>query len=114
MLYGFLAREALRCGEALALRWSDLDLERGAVKLDTNKTDNPRAWALAPGVAPAHQRFRPDGAEPGDLVFNLLNADRLGQSSGWTLRQPRLTARSCSSAARLAYPSACTTCARRS
>jgi integrase len=29
--------------EALAMRWSDLDLERGAARLDKNRTDDPRA-----------------------------------------------------------------------
>lgn len=50
MVYGILAREGLRKGELMALRWDDLDLERGSVRLDANKTDDPRAWALHPGV----------------------------------------------------------------
>lgn len=58
LLYGVLAREGLRLGEALRLRWQDLDLERGTIRLDRNKTDDPRAWALAPGVAAALARFR--------------------------------------------------------
>ncbi len=70
MLFGFLAREGMRKGEALALTWSDLDLDHGAVKLDENKTDDPRAWALNPGVARAlvlWQKLVPH--EPTDLVF---------------------------------------------
>ena len=51
LLYGFLAREGMRKEEALKLTWRDVDLERGAVKLDENKTDDPRAWALDPSVA---------------------------------------------------------------
>jgi integrase len=43
----------MRAGEAMRLEWSDVDLARGAVKLDTNKTDDPRAWALDPGVVRA-------------------------------------------------------------
>jgi integrase len=53
LLYGFLAREGMRKEEALAMTWSDLDLEPGAVRLDENKTDDPRAWALDPGVLKA-------------------------------------------------------------
>lgn len=53
MLYGFLAREGMRREEALSLTWSDLDLAHGAVRLDTNKTNDPRAWALDPGVVKA-------------------------------------------------------------
>lgn len=71
VLYGFLAREGLRVSEALALSWQDFDLERGSVTLDKNKTDDPRVWALSPGVASALARWRelrgiPDAAT---LVF---------------------------------------------
>lgn len=56
----------MRAGEALALTWTDIDLDRGAVRLDKNKTDAPRAWALSPGVAQALKRYleshRPTGA----------------------------------------------------
>lgn len=54
VLFGFLARECMRsASEALSLTWADLDLERGAIRLDTNKTDDPRAWTLDPGVVAA-------------------------------------------------------------
>ncbi len=54
VLYGFLAREGMRsASEALSLTWADLDLERGAIRLDTNKTDDPRAWTLDAGVVAA-------------------------------------------------------------
>jgi integrase len=66
LLWGFLIREGCRVSEALALRWSDLDLQHGAVRLDENKTDDPRAWALSPGVAAALAQFR---GEPEALVF---------------------------------------------
>lgn len=66
LFWGFLVREGCRVSEALGLRWADLDLERGAVRLERNKTDDPRAWALAPGVAAALTHFR---GEPGALVF---------------------------------------------
>jgi integrase len=72
LLWGFLVREGMREGEALALTWGDLDLERGAVRLDKNKTDDPRAWALSPGVATAlslyKARYRPR-ADADSLVF---------------------------------------------
>jgi integrase len=50
LFYGFLNREGPRLGEAAAMDLCDVDLERGAVRLDENKTDDPRAWALDPGV----------------------------------------------------------------
>lgn len=70
VLFGFLAREGCRISEAAALTFADLDLERGAVTLDENKTDDARAWALDPGVVVAlvaWQRVR--GAEATDRVF---------------------------------------------
>jgi integrase len=62
----------MRKGEALALTWTDLDLERGAVRLDRNKTDDPRAWALDPDVTAALKAYRDnfrEGVQPTDLVF---------------------------------------------
>ncbi len=51
LFYGVLAREGMRKSEAMELRWSDLDLERGTVRLDENKTDDPRTWMLDAGVS---------------------------------------------------------------
>ncbi|WP_437979242.1 tyrosine-type recombinase/integrase [Sorangium sp. So ce295] len=56
--YGFLIREGMRADEAGKLEWSDLDLDRGAVVLDENKTDDPRAWALSPDVVRALRKWR--------------------------------------------------------
>ncbi|MGH7440448.1 MAG: tyrosine-type recombinase/integrase, partial [Polyangiaceae bacterium] len=53
LLFGVLTREGLRVSEALGLTWSDIDLERGIVRLDTNKTDDPRSWAIGGDVARA-------------------------------------------------------------
>ncbi len=66
---GFVAREGLRHEEAAGLLWRDLDRERGIVRLDENKTDDPRAWALRPGTARALRRWyvlqgKPDGNVP--------------------------------------------------
>jgi integrase len=89
VLYGFLAREGARCGEALALAWTDLDLERGVVRLDTNKTDDPRAWALAPGVAAALKRWR-KLADGGELVFRAPNEARLAEAFRADLRAAKI------------------------
>jgi integrase len=58
LLYGFLAREGLRISEAMRMTWSDLDLARGVIRLDRNKTKRPRAWKLGADVASALQRWR--------------------------------------------------------
>lgn len=89
VLYGLLAREGLRADEAASLTWEDLDLERGALVLDENKTDEPRAWALSPDVAAALSRWRdmdrPAGANhaaPGGHVFTGENGERLNVDRG--------------------------------
>jgi len=89
VLYGFLAREGLRCGEALALRWSDLDLVRGVIRLDANKTNDPRAWALSPGVAAALERFHE--LVSGELVFTVLNDGRLAETLRADLKLAKVT-----------------------
>lgn len=57
LLYGVIAREGFRFLEAKNLEWSDLDLERGTVTLDVNKTSDPRTWALDPGVTGALKKW---------------------------------------------------------
>jgi len=56
--YGFLHREGMRSSEAARLSWSDLDLLRGGVALDNNKTNDPRVWALSFGVPEALRAWR--------------------------------------------------------
>ena len=72
LLWGFLVHEGARESEAIELTWSDLNLERGAVKLDRNTTDDPRVWPLNPSVTAALRAFRdtyrPDW-KPADRVF---------------------------------------------
>jgi integrase len=66
LLYGFLAREGMRCEEALSLTWADVDLERGTVRLDENKTDDARTWALGADVARALEAWKKLCADAGD------------------------------------------------
>jgi integrase len=58
IFFGTLTREGMRRDELARLVWADLDLERGLVRLDVNKTDDPRAWALDPGVVRALARWK--------------------------------------------------------
>ncbi|HKQ71865.1 MAG TPA: tyrosine-type recombinase/integrase [Polyangiaceae bacterium] len=71
LLWGFLCREGCRTGEATDLRIGvDVDLDKGVIRLDENKTDDPRAWALNPAVVralAAWAKFRE--AKPGDFLF---------------------------------------------
>jgi len=66
VFYGVLAREGLRKSEALALTWGNVDLVRGALILDRNKTDDPRTWALDAGVAQALRAWHELGDKPDD------------------------------------------------
>jgi len=88
MVYGFLAREGMRKSEAAALQWSDLDLERGTVRLDTNKTNDPRLWALDPGVVRALRAWQRLCGEPGsdELVFSAFD----GAAVNWSKLATRL------------------------
>jgi integrase len=82
--YGFLTREGMRADEMAKLKWSDVDLERGRVWLDENKTDAPRDWDMRPDVVRAlktwKERYCPE-AKPEDYVFAEsgvpLNTDHL-------------------------------------
>ena|GEM_PF-726191 len=80
-LWGFLAREGLRLGEALALTWEDLDLERGALTLDKNKTDDPRAWALDSSVTRALAAYKGlRKPKPDDIVFQSIETPKLAKA----------------------------------
>jgi len=72
LFYGLLVREGLRVNEALELGWPDLDLDRGVLRLDTNKTDDPRSWVLGDDVVralEAWRRLRGRKAEKSPRVF---------------------------------------------
>ncbi len=86
LAYGFLDREGMRREEMAELLWQSVDLVRGKIYLDENKTDDPRDWDLDPGVALALQawkeRYCPD-AKPTDRVFAekgvALSVDHLAE-----------------------------------
>ena len=64
--YGFLTREGMRAEEMTSLRWSDVDLKRGRVVLDENKTDDPRDWDMRPDVVEALSRWKASQTETED------------------------------------------------
>ena len=82
LFWGFEDREGPRAGEALRLAYEDFDLERGIVCLDENKTDDPRSWALSPGVVQAlrawKERYFPN-AGPTDKVFREVGGSPLDE-----------------------------------
>lgn len=68
ILYMLGAYEGFRKSEAQNLTWADLDLTLGIVKLDKNKTDTARSWALDPGCAEALRRWQKLNPGPGLVV----------------------------------------------
>jgi integrase len=74
--YGALAREGWRADEAGRTEWTDVDLERGAIKLDENKTNDPRAWALSPDLVRALRAWRKLNPED-RYVFKGIRGNRL-------------------------------------
>ncbi len=80
LLFGFLAREGCRASEAIAAQWSDFELRRGSLNLDENKSDDPRAWALDPGVVRTLRwlkAFRPKSEGPFCHLTGRHLAERL-------------------------------------
>jgi integrase len=74
-LVAALVFAGLRIGEALALRWSDVDLERGTINVRTSKTDaGVRTVNIVPilGAELAGYGERANG-EPDALVFGSSN-----------------------------------------
>lgn len=70
VVFGFLAREGCRAGEATAFKVRDFDLRLGVVDLKRNKTDDARSWALDPGVTLALRAWvKLRGAQPDDFMF---------------------------------------------
>ncbi len=68
--YGFLHREGVRREEAASLQVKDIDFTHETVSLDENKTDHPRFWKLAPGVAAALKLYvAMRDAGPDDFLF---------------------------------------------
>ena len=71
VFWGFCDREGARVGEAAQMRLGvELDLDRGTVSLDENKTDDPRTWAVGDDVQRALSRWcELRKLSRGDLVF---------------------------------------------
>ena len=72
------------------MKFRDVDLKRGRVRLDENKTDDPRAWALSPDVARTLKWWKKRRkAEDDDLVIGL----DLSQGAHWLKGRPKAMVR---------------------
>jgi integrase len=71
LFYGFLHREGVRRNDAATLRWRQLDLVRGTLRIEQDKTDHSRMWRLDAGVAEALRRWKDlqGRPQPDGLVF---------------------------------------------
>ena len=85
VFYGLLAREGLRVSEALALTWSDLDLKHGVIRLDSNKTVDPRSWAMGEDVMRALDRWRKLRGKKAEKVPRVFPAALVGDR--WALAE---------------------------
>ncbi len=80
LLYGFLAREGMRTGEAVALQWKHVDLERGAVRIEVdNKTNDYRMRSLDRDVTAALRIWKLclEKSRPDDPIFPDENGAQL-------------------------------------
>jgi integrase len=71
LIYGFLHREGLRRGDAERMRWRQIDLAFGTLRIESDKTDHGRMFLLDPGVTAALNAWRTlkGGVGFDDLVF---------------------------------------------
>jgi len=85
--YGLLDREGFRPAELVGRRgkrgapaappmgWDAIDLLRGVVRLDVNKTADPRPWSLDPGVARALRAWHTLQGDHSFMVGELVGVD---------------------------------------
>jgi len=85
--YGILIREGFRVSELLGLTWSDVDLDRGVVVLESNKTDEPRSWVLDPGVVEALRRWKAHFAWRPDPIAPILRTHEDGRIDRFDLAE---------------------------
>jgi integrase len=71
LLYGFLHREGVRRGDAEDLRWRQLDLVTGTLRIESDKTKHSRVFTLSAGVIAALKAWKgiKEPTEPNDLVM---------------------------------------------
>lgn len=68
-----LTETGLRLGEALALKWEDVDRASGMIRVWVNKSDKPRSVPMSVRVgAVLHHLSMQQLPKPGDLVFPQL------------------------------------------
>jgi len=82
LFFGLLDREGMRTSEAMGLTWPDLDLDRGVVRLDSNKTNDPRSWVMGEDVTRAlvaWKKLRGSKANKSPRVFPASELTRLAR-----------------------------------
>lgn len=80
LMYGLMTRNGLRISEAVNMTWSDIDIEHETIKLDTNKTKDPRFWIMDPDVVAAVAAVKPADAEPTARIFPDAKLKRAAQN----------------------------------
>ena len=90
LAYGFMCREGMRRGELQRLTWADVDLERGRVDLDINKTgdgilvlsNNSNAYGGATTVSDGILRYGAADAVPTGSALTVLEGALLDITLG--------------------------------
>jgi integrase len=72
-----------RLGELLDLRWGDVDLERGAVRIRRTKSGRPRLVRLTRRLQRAFEAARPDGGGVETRVFGEARTERAELRWSW-------------------------------
>ena len=85
LCFGMLIREGFRVSELLGLTWSSVDLDRGLVILEENKTDDPRSWVLDAGVTEALRRWKTRFAWRPSPTTPILRAQDGGRADRYDL-----------------------------
>jgi integrase len=74
LTFGILHREGLRRGDLACLRWRQLDLDNGTMRIESDKTNHSRMFVLNVGVTAALRRYKQLKGPTGENELVLVNA----------------------------------------